>query len=697
MADEYQNRLAFEKSPYLLQHADNPVDWYPWGEAAFREARKKNKPIFLSIGYSTCHWCHVMAHESFEDPEVAALMNDTFISIKVDREERPDIDMIYMTVSQMLTGGGGWPLNIIMTPDEEPFFAATYIPKEARFGRRGMLDLIPRIKELWLTRQSEALNSANEITAALQRIAQDVPSQELGESVLHLAYDQLNERFDELYGGFGGVPKFPSPHNLPFLLRYWKRTGNERALEMEEKTLQAMRLGGVYDHVGFGFHRYSTDSQWLVPHFEKMLYDQALLANAYTEAYQATGKEEYAQTAREISDYVLRDMQAQDGGFHSAEDADSEGVEGKFYLWSYKEIEKILSDTEMDLAIKVFNINADGNFSSEIHMKKTGDNILHRTKSVTDLATELNISTAELQTRVETIRQKLFKYREQRIRPHKDDKVLTDWNGLMIAALAKGARVYDEPQYLDAAKRASEFILNHLRTPDGRLLHRYRDGQVAVPAYIDDYAFLIYGILELYEATFNVSYLKTILELNEDLIEHFWDDATGGFFFTADDAESLIIRRKEINDGAIPSGNSVAMLNLLRLGCITANADLENKAARIGQVFSESVNRSPAVYTQLMIAVDLAVGPTYEVVIVGDQRTIDTKEMLAEIHGHFLPNKVVILRPTNQSSSEIDQIIPFIEGYTSIDGKATAYVCLDYSCKLPTTDRSTMLELLNSN
>jgi uncharacterized protein YyaL (SSP411 family) len=697
MISEHQNRLIFEKSPYLLQHADNPVDWYPWGEEAFREAKRENKPIFLSIGYSSCHWCHVMEHESFEDPEVAALMNDAFIPVKVDREERPDIDMIYMTVSQMLTGSGGWPLNIIMTPDKKPFFATTYIPKETRFGLTGMLDLIPRIRELWSRRQSEVLNSASEITAALQKTAQDAPGQELRESLLHLTYDQLADRFDKFHGGFGGAPKLPSPHNLLFLLRYWKRTGNEQSLEKVEKTLQAMRLGGMYDHVGFGFHRYSTDPQWLVPHFEKMLYDQALLANAYIEAYQATGKEEHAQTGREIFDYVLRDMQAREGGFYSAEDADSEGVEGKFYLWTYQEIEKILSDTEMDLAVKVFNINPDSNFSDELSGGKTGDNILHLTSSVADLASDLNMSTAELQKRIEAIRQKLFTHRERRVHPHKDDKILTDWNGLMIAALAKGARVYHEPGYLRAAKRASEFILGHLRTPGGRLLHRYREDQAAVPAYIDDYTFLIYGTLELYEATFDIKYLKTALELNDQLIEHFWDDAIGGFYFKADDSEELIIRQKEIYDGAIPSGNSVAMLNLLRLGRITANAELEKKAAKIGQAFSETVSQTPSAYTQLMVAIDFAAGPTYEVVVVGDQQATDTKKMLTTINRYFMPNKIVVFRPANQSSPEIDQIAPFIKDYRSIDGKATAYVCLNYSCRLPTTDISTIPELLSSN
>ena len=696
MTNKYQNRLAFEKSPYLLQHADNPVDWYPWGEEAFRAAKTENKPIFLSIGYSTCHWCHVMEHESFEDPEVAALMNDTFISVKVDREERPDIDMVYMAASQMLTGRGGWPLNIIMTPDKEPFFAATYIPKETRFGRTGMLDLIPRIRELWSTRQSEVLNSASEITAALQKASQDTPGQELGEPILHLAYDQLTERFDAFHGGFGGAPKFPSPHNLLFLMRYWKRTQNEHALEMVEQTLQSMRQGGMYDHLGFGFHRYSTDSQWLVPHFEKMLYDQALLAVAYIEAHQATGKEAYAQTAREVFDYVLRDMQDREGGFYSAEDADSEGVEGKFYLWTYEELEKILSDTEMELAVKVFNINPDGNFSSEIDGGETDGNILHHAKSAADLASDLDISIAELQKRIESIRGKLFEYREQRVHPYKDDKILTDWNGLMIAALAKGARVFDEPRYLDAAKRASAFILDNLRTSDGRLLHRYRDGQAAIPAHVDDYAFLVYGMIELYETTFDIDYLQTALELNKDLVKHFWDDDTGGFYFTADDAEDLIVRQKEINDGAIPSGNSVAMLNLLRLGRITGSTELEKKAARIGQVFSETVRQSPFGYAQLMLAVDFAVGPTYEVVIVGDPGADDTKEMLATIHGHFSPNKVVVLRPTNQISPDIDKVAPFIADYTSIDDKATAYVCVDYMCELPTNDINTVIKLLDS-
>jgi uncharacterized protein YyaL (SSP411 family) len=638
-----------------------------------------------------------MAHESFEDPEVANLMNETFVSVKVDREERPDIDKVYMTVCQMMTGSGGWPLTVIMTPDKEPFFAATYIPRETRFGRVGMLAIIPRIKELWSTRQAEVLNSAAQITASLQDTALEAPGEGLNEPILHLTYEHLAEHFDEHHGGFGSAPKFPTPHNILFLLGYWKRTRNEKALEMVERTLKAMRHGGIYDHVGFGFHRYSTDSRWLVPHFEKMLYDQALLAMAYTEAYQATGKEEYAQTPKEIFTYVLRDMTSPEGGFYSAEDADSEAEEGKFYLLTNDEIKKVLSAEEAYLAVKVFNISEDGNFVDEVAGRKSRRNILHLTKSIDELASDLSMSAPDLRAQIEGIRQKLFAYRQKRIHAHKDDKILTDWNGLMIAALAKGAQVFDEPKYASAASNTAEFILKSVRTLEGRLLHRYRDGEAALTAHADDYAFLIYGMLELYEATFEVNYLKTALELNEYLIRHFWDHNSGGFYFTADDSESLLVRQKEIYDGAIPSGNSVAMLNLLRLGRIIAKHDYEEKAAKIGQAFYRSVSQLPSAYTQLMAAVDFAIGPSYEVVIAGGSQANDTRQMLDAIRGLFMPNRIVILRPTDQKSPAIDDIAGFTRDHSSIDGKATAYVCLDYNCQLPTNDIGSVLRLLGSD
>jgi uncharacterized protein YyaL (SSP411 family) len=684
------NRLRFEKSPYLLQHAHNPVDWYPWGDEAFEKARKENKPIFLSIGYSTCHWCHVMERESFEDPEVARLMNEVFVSIKVDREERPDIDNMYMTVSQILTGGGGWPLNIIMTPDKKPFFAGTYFPRESRFGRIGMLDLAPRIQEIWTTEYQKVLDTADQVVATLQDISQQVPQtqqaneSELDETLLNATYKQLAERFDDQHGGFGNAPKFPTPHTLLFLLRYWKRSNDEQALKMVERTLQAMRLGGMYDHIGFGFHRYSTDAQWLLPHFEKMLYDQALLAMAYTEAYQATEKEEYARTVHEIFMYVLRDMTAPSGGFYAAEDADSKGVEGKFYVWSTEEIHQILDDENVDLTIDLFNFEQGGNFKEQSTGLKTGENIIHLQKPLADLASDLGMSEQALQKRIKAIRQKLFDVREQRVHPHKDDQILTDWNGLMIAALSKAAQVFNEPRYAEVAERAARFILNEMRSEHGRLLHRYRDGEAAIPAHADDYAFLIWGLIELYETTFNVEYLERALSLNAELIEYFWDDTPlspleggikGGFYFTADDGEQLLVRQKEIYDGAIPSGNSAAMLNLLRLGRMTARPELEEKAANLARAFSETVAQTPSAYTLFMLAGDFAIGPTYEVVIVGDSHSEDTKQMVQALRKPFFPNQIALLRPTEQESPEILRLAPYIEPYMSIENKATAYVC----------------------
>jgi len=689
------NRLINETSPYLRQHAHNPVDWYPWGPEAFERAQRENKPIFLSIGYSTCHWCHVMAHESFEHPEVAKLMNEAFVSIKVDREERPDIDNVYMSACQAMTGSGGWPLSIIITPDKKPFFAATYIPREGRFGLIGMMELIPHIRELWATRRGEALSLSNEIAAVLQRTSQDTPGEELDEATLELAYEQLAKRFDGQHAGFSNAPKFPTPHNILFLLRYWKRSGNQATLDMVEKTLLAMRRGGIYDHVGFGFHRYSTDSQWLVPHFEKMLYDQAMLAIAYTEAYQATGKEDYGKTAREIFTYVLRDMTAPEGVFYSAEDADSEGEEGKFYLWTQEEIRQALGNEEAAFIAKVFNIEKDGNFLEQATGKKNGVNILHLRKALGELASDLDLSQQDLQAHLEVIRQKLFAYREKRVHPMKDDKILIDWNGLMIAALAKGAQAFNELEYAEAACRAADFILGNMRKPDGRLLHSYRDGQSGVQANLDDYAFLVWGLIELYEAIFNARHLEVALELTGDMVRHFWDKNGGGLYLTPDDGESLFVRKKEIYDGAIPSGNSVAMLNLLRLGRMTATSDLEEKAARIGSAFSGSVKQLPSAHTQLMVALDFGIGPCYEVVIAGKAQAKDTKAMAKALRTSFLPNKVVLLNPGERESPEIAKLAEFTKNQSSIGGRATAYVCMNYNCKLPTTDINKMLQLLN--
>jgi len=688
------NRLIHEKSPYLLQHAHNPVDWYPWGPEAFEKAHREDRPIFLSIGYSTCHWCHVMEKESFEDPDVAGLMNETFVSIKVDREERPDLDHLYMTVCQMLTGSGGWPLTIIMTPEKKPFFGATYIPKQSRFGRLGMMELVPRIRTLWAGQRPEVLESAEKITHALTGTEQGHPGQDVDLSVMEKAFQELGARFDDAFGGFGEAPKFPTPHNFLFLLRFWRRTGNPRALAMVEKTLEGLRLGGVYDHIGYGFHRYSTDREWLVPHFEKMLYDQAMLAMAYLEAFQATGRQTFASTAREIFAYVLRDMTAPEGGFFSAEDADSEGREGKFYVWEEEEIRRHLGKEDGDLLSRVFNVTGEGNFRDEATGEKTGANILHLREPLSGIAAKGDMEARGLESRLAAARETLFRAREKRVHPHKDDKILTDWNGLMIAALAMGARVLGEPQYAGAATDAVHFILNHLRSKDGRLLHRYRDGQAGITAHVDDYAFLIWGLIELYSATYDPAFLKRASDLQEDLLSRYWDDKAGGFFFTPNDGEKLIVRKKEIYDGAVPSGNAVSLHNLLRLARYRGDARLEEKAAALARAFSGQIVQMPSAYTQFLASADFALGPTFEVVVSGPSGGQDTEAMLGALKGTYIPNQITIFRPTEEARPEIDGVVPMVKNHPSIEGRATAYVCRGFSCNAPTTDIDEMLSLL---
>jgi uncharacterized protein YyaL (SSP411 family) len=687
-----RNRLADEKSPYLLQHAGNPVDWYPWGEEAFAKAAEEDKPIFLSIGYSTCHWCHVMEHESFEDAEVAALMNDAFVCIKVDREERPDIDNIYMMVCQLSTGSGGWPLTIIMTPDKLPFMAATYIPKLQRFGRPGMIELIPKIKDFWENRREDVLQIAGKMTDALGSLEPE-PGDALGHDELDTAYRQLASRFDGIHGGFGQAPKFPTPHNLLFLLRYWKRTGEPHALDMVEKTLKDMRRGGIYDHVGFGFHRYSTDQRWFLPHFEKMLYDQAMLLMAYTEAFQATGKEEYRTTAQEICEYVLRDMTDATGGFYSAEDADSEGEEGKFYLWTAQEIRSILGAKDSAVAAGVYGLTADGNYFEEATGERTGQNILYLERPFAEAAAALEMPEQKLRGRLEKIRTILFEERETRVHPYKDDKILTDWNGLIIAALAKAARAFDESRLTDAARKAADFILLQ-RNDDGRLLHRCRAGEWGIAAHVDDYAFLIWGLIELYETTFEVEYLTTSLELADDLLEHYWDNGNGGFFFTADGGEELPVRSKEIYDGAVPSGNSVMMLNLLRLAKMTGRVEYEEKAERIGRTFQKNVGQAASSHTQLLSAVDFGMGTSHEVVIVGEPKGRDTDRMRRALNSAFIPNMVVLFKPSGEISPVVVRLAPFTETQQAVGGKATAYVCSGHVCAPPTTHIDKMKELL---
>ncbi|MGZ4946472.1 MAG: thioredoxin domain-containing protein [Halobacteriota archaeon] len=685
------NRLAQEKSPYLIQHARNPVDWYPWGREAFDTARQEDKPIFLSIGYSTCHWCHVMAHESFEDPEIAALMNEAFVNVKVDKEERPDIDDVYMTVCQALTGTGGWPLTIVITPEGKPFFATTYVPKETRFGRTGMRELIPQIEEVWLAKRTEIDKSADEIISRIGRSSPEPSTTEISASMIQIAYEDLASVFDELHGGFRTAPKFPTPHNLTFLMRYWYRTGSQKALKMGERTLQAMRLGGIYDQIGFGFHRYSTDTEWQVPHFEKMLYDQALMGVAYVEAFQATGKDGYARVAHEIFSFVAREMTSSEGAFYTAIDADSEGEEGKFYFWSEDEIERTLTKEDAYLARRAFNTNVNGNFRDERTGKRNGKNILRMQRPPTALASELKMPEEVLRNRLDIIRKTLREDREKRVRPQRDDKILTDWNGLMIASLAKGARALDEPQYAAAAARAVEFVFARMFDRRGRLLHRYRENEAAVFASLDDYAFLLWGLLELYETTFETRYLSLALDLLDHTLRHFRDESGGGFFSTADYAEPLILRRKGAYDGALPSGNSVMMLNLTFLGLLTGGVAYLTEASRLSKAFSRDVDLAPEAYTQLLNGVDLALGPSYQTVVCGDISSTETRDMLTALSTAYLPSNVVVFLRSNAEDAELANIVPGTRLKKCINGKPTAYVCQDYSCRAPTTDTNEML------
>jgi len=686
------NRLVFSQSPYLLQHAGNPVDWHPWGDEAFEKAREEGKPVFLSVGYSTCHWCHVMEHESFEDAEVAALMNEMFIPVKVDREERPDVDKIYMDVTQAMTGHGGWPMTVVLTPDRKPFFAGTYFPKTSRFGKPGMMDLLPQISDAWKDKRAEVIESADKISEHLVKMNQSTAGEALGEDSLHLSFNQLSSRYDSDRGGFGTAPKFPTPQNLTFLTRYGKRTGNPEALKMTEKTLVQMRLGGMYDQVGFGFHRYSTDSDWLLPHFEKMLYDQALVALAYLDASKLIDNPLFKQTAHEIFTYVLRDLTSPEGGFYSAEDADSEGVEGKFYVWSTDEVESILGKEDADLYIRVFNLKPGGNFTHEAGGHGGGnDNIPHLRAPLPVVAGELGMDPQVLAEKLEASRRKLFEVREGRIHPFKDDKILTDWNGLMIAALAQGSLVLGEPRYAKAATRAADFMMKELTDSNGRLHKRYRAGKAGLPAHVEDYAFAGWGLLNLYESTFDVKYLKEAQRLSNLLITHFWDDSQGGLFLTADDGEKLLVRGKEVYDGAIPSGNSVAAANFLRLGRMTGNTKYEERADAIFKAFSPQVRQQPSAFNQLMNALDFAVGPSFEVVVAAAPGDAATDDMLSALRKPFLPNAVFLFRSSADDGKALAALAPYTAAMTPRDDKATAYVCENFVCNQPTTDVAKML------
>ena len=706
------NRLGREQSPYLLQHAHNPVDWYPWGADAVAKARREQKPIFLSIGYSTCHWCHVMERESFERPEIAELLNRWFVSIKVDREEHPDLDQVYMHAVTALTGQGGWPLTVFLTPELKPFFGGTYFPPERRGTMTGMKELLPAVAEAWRARREELRASADELTAALGRLLnRDVAPGIFSEQLLHAAFNQAAGAFDPAHGGFGDAPKFPRPHELTFLFRYWARTGAAQSLEMATATLDHIARGGIHDHLGGGFHRYSTDSQWLIPHFEKMLYDQALLARAYLEAYQITRRPEYAEAARGIFAYVLRDLADARGGFYSAEDADSEGEEGKFYAWTQADVLRVLGEEEGGLFARFYGVTLEGNFSAEGSAEggsvsgggsssasggEHGASVLHIDQPLDAFAALNGLAPDALRRRLAASRERLFAERAARTRPHRDDKILTSWNGLMIASLASGGAALDEPRYLEAARRAADFILGPL-VRDGILLRRERRGDARYPGTLEDYAFFADGLLALYEATFEPRWLAEAKRWTDAMVRRFWDEERSGFFFRGKDEEPLIVRAKELYDGATPSGSSVAVLVLLRLGRLTVDERLETLGRRALEAAAPLLTQTPFAYPAMFAAVDVALGPTQEIVIAGDPGSPDTAAMLRAVHERFLPRAVAVLHPQGPERAAVEALIPYVKAQESLGARATAYVCEHFVCTLPTHDLTQLIELLQAS
>ena len=690
MTDERpRNRLADETSPYLQQHAYNPVDWFPWGDEAIARARELNKPIFLSIGYSACHWCHVMEHESFENDDIAAVMNEHYVCIKVDREERPDLDQIYMNAVQLLTGRGGWPMSVFLTPDLHPFYGGTYWPPHARMGMPGFLDILLGVNEAWVEKRDRVDAQAAELTNAVaQASGIRVEPTQLDVSLLTNAERDLLRSADRTHGGFGGTPKFPHPMDLRVLLRTWQRFGNSDALNVVTQTLDLMSRGGIYDQLGGGFHRYSTDVRWLAPHFEKMLYDNALLTPAYIEAYQATGNEDYARVARETLDYVLREMTQPEGGFYSTQDSDSEGEEGKFFVWYEDEVMELLGPDDGQLFCYCYDVTSEGNWE--------GKCILNRPQPHAQAAQVLDQTPEELEEVLARGRAKLLEARSTRIAPGRDDKVLTSWNGLMIAAMARASTVLDELRYAAAASEAAAFILNNMREEGGRLLHSFKDGRARFNAYLDDYACLIDGLVELCQATGEGHWLTSAIALAERLFEQFADTQAGGFFYTSSDHEELITRAKDCQDNATPSGNGMAAYALLRLARIAARPNIEQKAVATLKALSGQMEQLALASGQSLLALDWLLGPSYEFVLCdGDDASANrtAQRLLADKR---LPNHVLILRPSVAVVEESSPLQPLLEGRQAVDGQPTLYICEHGTCRVPSVGADAISEALDN-
>jgi uncharacterized protein YyaL (SSP411 family) len=684
-AHEHTNRLVHETSPYLLQHAHNPVDWYPWGDEALARARRENRPILLSIGYAACHWCHVMERESFDNEEIAAIMNELFVSIKVDREERPDLDAVYMLAVQMMTGQGGWPLTVFLTPDLKPFYGGTYFPPEDRFGRPGFPKVLRAVADYYRTERADLARRTDTLAAYLrQAAAPETKETLLNEDVLKRAYNQLTAQFDTQHGGFGRAPKFPQPTVVDFVLRHYRRTRLAEARDMALMTLAKMARGGMFDQLGGGFHRYSVDERWLVPHFEKMLYDNALLPPLYLAAYQLTGDQVFADVARACLDYALRDMRDPNGGFYASEDADSEGVEGKFYVWSLGEVIRLLGDADGRRFAAYYGVTERGNWEEK--------NILHVPRDLDVVAAQEGVTPEELRATVERGRRRLLQARSSRARPALDDKVLTGWNGLMISALAQAAAVLEEPKYLQAAERAARFLLNNTWT-GGRLLRSHRAGTSKIDAFLEDHAFFVRGLLDLYDASFDSFWLGEAGRLTQQMIAFFWDDDAGGFFTTAEHHDALIVRMKDSYDGATPSGNSVAAAALQRLALLTGNDDFARKAEQTLHLFAQAMKEQPAGHTEMLANLDAHLNGFKEIVIAGDPADAATQAAIRRIRRAYLPNKVVVL-VNPRKSDPLLAMSPLAQDKNARGGKPTFYVCENFVCDAPTTDVERLAEQL---
>ena len=700
-AGEKPNNLINEKSPYLLQHAFNPVEWYPWGDEAFQKAREENKPIFLSIGYSTCHWCHVMAHESFEDPETAAILNEWFVSIKVDREERPDIDQLYMAATQAMTGSGGWPMSVFLLADGSPFYAGTYFPPTSSYQRPGFKDLLTALNKAWHEKKEDLLESASRMITALES-SNKASSSSINPGAFEEGYRQIAKIYDDKEGGFGKAPKFPRPVVFDFLFNHYLVTGNEQSKEMALFTLQKMGAGGMYDQIGGGFHRYSVDDHWFVSHFEKMLYDQAQLASSYLDAYQLTKDKLYADFARNIFTYTLRDMADAAGGFYSAEDADSDDPynpghhgEGAFYLWTKDDIDKKL----IPQAAKIFNyaygIKKNGNVDNDPMQEFTGRNILYQAVDTAKIAEHFKMKPQEVDESLQESKELLLQARQLRKRPHLDDKVITSWNGMMIAALAKGSRILQDPLLLSAAIRTASFIETTLYSQENHTLYRrYRLGESGLAGQLDDYAFLINGLLELYQASHDPKWLSWASDLTTQQIQLFWNEE-GGFFYDSVEDPSIKLRMRDSYDGAEPAGNSVVAGNLLRLGQLLSREEYLRMANRLIDSFSDVINRYPPALPLLLNAWQQSNKKPTQVVIAGKPGAKDTEALLTVVNQNFTPGRLLLLADGGENQKFLALHLPFMETVGTIDGKAAAYVCSDFTCKMPVTDPSELQNQLD--